>query len=82
MPARDVILDDVKVTAHNNTARLLLNMHNLGPGGSEFSASIHLPEGVYVRGFALQINGELVPARIVERKNRALGLRKNRRRAV
>jgi len=71
-PSRDVILDNVQVTAQpegaSSTARLLLTMRNLGPGGAEFSATIHLPEGVYMSGFALQMNGDFVPARIVERK--------------
>jgi hypothetical protein len=67
-PGRDVILDDVQVTTQASGAQLLLTLHNRGAGASEFSTGIHLPEGVYVSGFALQIDGVFVPARIVERK--------------
>ncbi len=83
IPARDVILDGLTVTVHRDgasgTARLLLTLRNLGPDGSEFDAGIHLPEGVYVSGFALRIDNDFVPARIVEKKNRAVGLRENHR---
>ncbi|HEX4141543.1 MAG TPA: VIT domain-containing protein, partial [Candidatus Methylacidiphilales bacterium] len=71
-PDHTVALDGVQAAEHPNgtagTAELLLTMRNAGSGSAEYVGSIHLPEGVYVTGFALKIGDDFVPARIVERK--------------
>ena len=75
-PDNNVSLEEVKATEQatgaTSTAQLLLTMRGGHGGfdsvGSEFSTSVHLPEGVYITGFSLKIGNEFVPARIVEKK--------------
>jgi hypothetical protein len=76
-PGPTAMLEDVKVTEHPNgaagTAELLLTMRNKGSTNfestdGEYIGKIHLPEGVYVTGYALKIGDDFVPARIVEKK--------------
>jgi hypothetical protein len=71
-PDHNVALDSVTVTGQRAgatfSAQLLLTMRNVGANQAEFATTVHLPEGVYVTGFALKIGAEFVPARIVEKK--------------
>jgi hypothetical protein len=68
----NVALENVQTTEQtmglNHTAQLLLTMGNHGYDQAEFSTTVHIPEGVYVTGFALKIGNDFVPARIVEKK--------------
>jgi len=72
VPPSDVLLKDVQVTASPEgaatTSHLTLVMQNLTSSQSEFVTTIHIPEGVYVSGFGLYIDKDLVPGRIFEKK--------------
>jgi hypothetical protein len=69
-PDHTVTLEDVKTTEHpNGTAELLLILRNGSTSdNAQYAATVHLPEGVYVTGFALKMGDDFVPARIVEKK--------------
>jgi hypothetical protein len=45
-----------------------LELQGTGSGQNEFSAAIHIPEGVFVSGFWLTIGPERVPGRLFEKK--------------
>jgi hypothetical protein len=54
----------------NTTVTLRLTLANARPslGLAEYVKTLPLPAGVFVQGFRLSVNGQLVPGRIVEKK--------------
>ncbi|HEV7405641.1 MAG TPA: MSEP-CTERM sorting domain-containing protein, partial [Chthoniobacteraceae bacterium] len=71
-PPVNVLLD--KFTA--NTVRdgtcerttFQLELQGIAPGQNEYTAEIHIPDGVFVSGFWLKIGEERVPGRLFEKK--------------
>lgn len=54
--------------AHTQQVTLALTLKNTGSGPAEYVKALPLPPGIFVSGFRLQVNGTLVPGKIVEKK--------------
>lgn len=72
-PTRTVEISQmtVQVTAageHASTATLALTLKNTGQSPAEYVKALPLPAGIFVSGFRLQVNGTMVPGRVVEKK--------------
>ncbi len=71
-PSREVILTEVDCSAETANAEtettVLLTLESGDAWQSEYAADIILPNGVFVSGYDLQIDGEMVPARLSDRR--------------
>ena len=72
-PTRTAVARDLQVRVQPADGRasvvtLALTLANPGPGQAEYRQRLPLPPGTFVTGFRLQVNGALVPGRIVEKK--------------
>jgi len=54
--------------AQTSTITLALTLKNTGTSPAEYVKALPLPPGIFVSGFRLQVNGALVPGKIVEKK--------------